>query len=247
MKSIEKITWFAALALGLAMMPSTVLAHGEEHHEDEHAHEEPAVKTHDHGDGHAHSHAKKKLGKFGKIAKRNKQLKRVFPEAKSFRPTAYSLSKKQATGIQKKLRGKLKKADKKGRIFTAYGPKFVPLGTVVFVAAKEIDKHAMTTGVGLNLDGSIANVIAFTHHDDTPWAEPKWLKQFIGKSPADDWHRGHTIMLIEGYEQSSWQMAKVIRKAMLINQKINGTSKKSPKAASHGHDHEGGHGDDHAH
>lgn len=217
-----------------AAIPTTLWADGA------HKHEEPAPRE-AHKDG--HSQAKKASSKSKISARKNKQLKAVFPEARSFRAKRYALSKKQASRIQKKLKGRLKKGDKKSRIFKAFGKKKKLLGTVVFVGAKDTDGDSIPAAVGIGLDGRIESVVVFSHHDDNPWAEADWLEQFIGKGPNDDWHPGHTIALIDGYDQPSWQMAKVIRKALLINQAVAGAPGKARKVRAR----DRGHGNDHAH
>jgi len=151
--------------------------------------------------------------------------------------------------FKKKLKRKLGKRDKKSKIYIALGKKKEELGRILYFRAKDSDGDRIPAAVGIGPDGKIVKAVLFSHHEENLAAKDSFLKQFVGKGAEDDWHPGHTIKLVEGSKQYSWQVAKGIRKTLLINQMV-GTKhgmKKTNENKEKKHKHHGKESEPHAH
>lgn len=201
-------------------------------------------------EGHKHNETPASKEKTAE-SKNDKQLRTVFPKATSFEEKRFALSKSQVSKIQKAVKGKLSSREKKSRFFIALGKKNEVLGTVVFFGAKDVDNDPIPAAVGIGTDGKVEKVVVFSHHDDNPWADVKFLSQFIGKGAKDSWKAGDTFQLIDEAKSASWQVVKGIRKALLIHQYVGkkGVSEKRRKLKEMKtkHHEEGKDKDEHAH
>jgi len=148
-----------------------------------------------------------------------KNLQKLFTNASQFKAVEGIILEEKKSQLEKKIGLSLNEDEQVPTFFEAYAKSGEKLGVGLLFASMEHHKHTFG-GVALDNDGKIIQVVIFKQQEKKGLKLDIFLKQFQGKTPANQFVVGKDVASIPNFPIFSQKISDFVKKSVWIIQEF---------------------------